>query len=76
MVARSSASASDAGGKSELHNIENVLINGITGTNMYTDSYRTERDEAENKDTDYPTAMKSTVEAIEYWCFVPGSMLA
>ena len=57
-------------------NIENVLIHGMTGRNMYTDSYRTERDEAENKDTDYPTTMKSTVEAIEYWCFTPGSMLA
>lgn len=57
-------------------NIEKVAQYSTRGSSVYTDSYRQERDDAENKDTDMPRMSSSSMlEAIEYWCCVPGKML-
>ena len=57
-------------------NIEKVAKYSNRTGSAYTNSYRQERDDVENKDTDHPVDMSSPMlEAIEYWACVPGSML-
>lgn len=57
-------------------NIEHVARYGTRTDSSYDFSYTEERDELEEKDTNYTTNMSSSMlDAIEYWCFAPGRML-
>ena len=57
-------------------NIEHVARYGGRTDSAYDYSFTEERDDLENKDTNYATNMSSSMlDAIEYYCFAPGRML-
>ena len=57
-------------------NIEYVARYGGRTDSAYDYSFTEERDDLENKDTNYATNMSSSMlDAIEYYCFAPGRML-